>query len=672
MKMKQLLISLVFLCLSQFSFAQIDGFSVNVEKGFCNGPDTIFAAQTLDISGTYSFTTINNLSNNGSPITGTVEITPTLDPSLFIVDDVSFGTWQNTFYPEAPRDVMWKFENGILQSIGTDQFHNQWNIEEIELMNGTWIFNFRGFGEGTDFDFFNGQVTLVKQNGEDLPDVSLSQQNVDFLWSTGDTTSSITVSVPGTYNLTVTDHLDNVEDFVIEVEDVFTEHPDYKVLKSIYQTMGGDNWTFNRGWQEGIVGNGSCNPCGGRWAGINCENGRVTDIILNNNNLQGVIDPTITELIHLKSLSLRFNALTGSIPEDIGSLTSLEILSLNGNNLSGEIPSSIENLDSLVFLNLSENSLTGPIPSEIGNLNLVLLNLSRNQLSGEIPSSIRRLNRLSTFDLSMNQLTGSIPDVLDELPHLGRLFLYDNNLTGPIPPSLVDAPVIWNVILFNNNLTGEIPEGITQLDLEILNLGNNQLSGPIPEGIANMENLRNITLADNNLSGCFPSDIDNICALGFSDADSIEILATGGDLFLFFGNGYDFTGNPLLPWEGVLDNVCNGEDQIGAACNNGNPDLDTINENCKCGNLVSTYDIEGGQVQVFPNPVIDILSLEISDVEDVSWTIINSSGQLVDKGVITDQKNYQIDCQALTSGLYNIVIFDNKGERLVTSKFNKL
>lgn len=128
----------------------------------------------------------------------------------------------------------------------------------------------------------------------------------------------------------------------------------------------------------------------------------------------------------------------------------------------------------------------------------------------------------------------------------------------------------------------------------------------------------------------------------------------------------------MLPWEGVIDNVCSGEDQIGAPCNNGNPDLDIINENCKCGNLVSTFDIEGGQVQVYPNPVIDNLSLEISDVEDVSWTIINSSGQLVDRGVITDQKNYQIDCHALMPGLYNILLYDKQGERLVTSKFNKL
>lgn len=444
--------------------------------------------------------------------------------------------------------------------------------------------------------------------------VVLSSTNND-LWRTSDTTSIVALETPDTYSSAVTEQLMNSELHQLELQNNFIAHPDFEILRNLYESAGGSNWKNDEGWREAITENGSCDPCSGPWYGITCSQGRVTNINLNGNNLEGFIDPSVSGMTLLNNLDLRFNDLSGTIPEDIGNMASLSSLQLSGNRLTGDIPSALIDADSLSILNLSNNSLTGIIPNEIGNSNLSLMDLSNNQISGNIP------------------------------------------------PSVVESSL--SVIrLYNNNIEGEIPEGITTMsNLEILQLDNNSLSGILPEGFGSISSLRTISFSNNNLDGCFPSDIESICALGFTELDTSNDPTPG----------YNFTGNPLLPWEGVVDNVCNGEDQIDAPCNNGNPNLDTINGNCECSSVVSTFDIEGGQIKVFPNPVVDHLTLEIIDIEDVTWSIVNAAGQLVDRGVVVGLAgSHQIDLQSLTSGLYNILIFDEEGERVVTSKFSKL
>ena len=64
-------------------------------------------------------------------------------------------------------------------------------------------------------------------------------------------------------------------------------------------------------------------------------------------------------------------------------------LDLDGNQLNGPIPSELGNLDNLEFLSLRDNQLSGPIPSELGNLtNLIALSLGNNQFSGCVPVKV--------------------------------------------------------------------------------------------------------------------------------------------------------------------------------------------------------------------------------------------------------------------------------------------
>ena len=179
--------------------------------------------------------------------------------------------------------------------------------------------------------------------------------------------------------------------------------PDREALVALYNATDGPNWVNNTNWL-------SDEPLG-EWHGVQIgESGRVVNVLLYANNLNGELPQELGNLSALYTLQLSQNQLTGAIPSSIGNLTSLESLGLSQNQLSGAIPSSIGNLSSLTHLNLGDNRLTGAIPSSIGNLsNVVGLYLPNNQLSGEIPSELAGLPNLEILILSGNQWGGCIP-----------------------------------------------------------------------------------------------------------------------------------------------------------------------------------------------------------------------------------------------------------------------
>ena len=130
---------------------------------------------------------------------------------------------------------------------------------------------------------------------------------------------------------------------------------DRSALVALYDTTSGANWATNTNWN-------SDRPLG-EWHGVETDaNGRVTEIELVQNRLNGWIPHQLADLSNLTSLSLGRNDLRGAIPPELGRLSSLRSLSLNRNRLSGEIPSELGNLPNLVRVYLSNNLLTGCVP----------------------------------------------------------------------------------------------------------------------------------------------------------------------------------------------------------------------------------------------------------------------------------------------------------------------
>lgn len=150
-------------------------------------------------------------------------------------------------------------------------------------------------------------------------------------------------------------------------------------------------------------------PC--KWAGVECEQNRVTVLRLPGVALSGQIQLGILgNLTSLRTLSLRFNSLTSQLPSDLASCSNLRNLYLQGNHFSGEIPH---------FL--------------VGLHHLIRLNLATNNFSGEIPSGFNNLTKLKTLFLENNRLSGSIPGFDDGLPNLQQLNVSNNLLNGSIP-----------------------------------------------------------------------------------------------------------------------------------------------------------------------------------------------------------------------------------------------
>ena len=112
---------------------------------------------------------------------------------------------------------------------------------------------------------------------------------------------------------------------------------DYLALMELYHRTNGPSWVNTAGW-------GSDNSLD-TWHGVSVENGRVVELSLQNNGLEG------------------------SIPSEVSNLTALRVLNLTGNLLSGAFPESISFMSELAELRISNNSeLTGVFTDALSNL----------------------------------------------------------------------------------------------------------------------------------------------------------------------------------------------------------------------------------------------------------------------------------------------------------------
>ena len=205
-------------------------------------------------------------------------------------------------------------------------------------------------------------------------------------------------------------------------------------LIALYDATDGPNWTNRTNWL-------SDEPLE-HWYGVTTDDdGRVTQLLLRENNLNGPIPAAVGNLTGLVRLDFQGNQLSGSIPGSLGNLSNLEQLRLYDNQLSGSVPTWLGNLSNLVTLWLYDNQLSGSIPSELGNLaNLEELWLDGNQLSGSIPAELGNLTNLTRLELANNMLSGGIPTGLSNLTKLTVLRLVGTNqFTGCIPAGLSDV-----------------------------------------------------------------------------------------------------------------------------------------------------------------------------------------------------------------------------------------
>ena len=275
---------------------------------------------------------------------------------------------------------------------------------------------------------------------------------------------------------------------------------DRENLVILYNATDGPNWTNSANWL-------SDRPLG-EWHGVTTDaNGRVTELQLSDNRLNGQLPSSPSSLANLQRLSLDRNQLSGQIPAELGSLANLQVLLLHNNQLSGQIPPELGSLANLQVLFLGGNQLSGQIPPELGNLaNLQLLMLWDTQLSGQIPAELGSLANLQVLFLGSNQLSGQIPSSLGSLANLQDLSLYNNQLTGEIPAELGSLANLQELGLYYNQLSGQIPSSLGSLaNLQVLYLYYNQFTGVLPSNFTQLAALEQFAFYGN--SGlCAPTD----------------------------------------------------------------------------------------------------------------------------------------------------------------------
>ncbi|CAM9995974.1 unnamed protein product [Ectocarpus sp. 12 AP-2014] len=268
-----------------------------------------------------------------------------------------------------------------------------------------------------------------------------------------------------------------------------------KVLTLLYRSTGGPAWSRSQNWNTKADIS--------TWRGVKVNSkGRVVQLDLSNNKLEGVIPKELGNLRALTSLDLRSNELKEHIPPQLGNLTALERLDLSRNQLEGSIPTTLGSLSKLKTVQLHVNKLTGNIPKNLG--------------------ALRKLQELSLYD---NELSGPIPKELGALTELQKLDLCRNNLSGPIPPEFGYLAALVSITLYQNNLTGGIPKQLGNITgLHTIEIHRNQLSGNIPSELGAMRNLESLWLCDNQLSGHVPASLGQLTSLQRIELDGNRLV----------------------------------------------------------------------------------------------------------------------------------------------------
>ena len=623
--------------------AQTLDIQISWDQGGCTQNDTLNVVvggfQVIgEIIGEYNYTTFNHFCETApDTLTGTVEVFEKSDGTLAFTD-FSFGLWPACYGIDPPTGSLnFSLVNNMITPLnGTDNYGDIWEFESFTYSNNSYMISFSNtYGEF-------GSVILEPTDGRMIPDLSGGETPIGdyaYLWSTGDTSSSIIIDgLENTYSVTVTDEGNNSGMANIEVE---YSHPLLDELEAFYIATNGDNWVDNSGWKAYMDGTPICGPCD--WAGINCnEFDRIESINLSANNLEGDVSDILMLFPEILRLTFNFNNLSGEIPSNIGDLPFLNSLSLFDNDISGVIPESLGNLPLLTNLNLGNNNLTGEIPASLGNLEFIFfMNLEANELTGSIPQSFAGL------------------DVI-------RLGLSFNELTGPIPMPLGNPQLTRSIAASHNRLSGDLEDMFEAYDrLSFLSLINNNLTGEIPPSLLNNEVIESLYLTNNNFSGCYSNNkTADPCLLEFNDNDTL--IEIKGEMFaIYFEPGYNFTNNPLLPWQGDYERLCNGEDQIGAPCDDGDAmtSNDIITDDCSCaGEFMSAVrDLEGIAINIYPNPIASVLYVEAEQSQNLEAELLNLMGQTL----MSIEFNAANDIQHLDAGTYLLSIQSDSGKRIV-------
>lgn len=223
------------------------------------------------------------------------------------VPDMTGVSSLQTFYISTNKYHFGDFEDEYLayQSLETPftycYYYNQAQVSENDTAT-------KAFGESITLTVnvrgaFN-EYQWFKQgspiSGSNSPSLQISNlTSTDFVYYTCNITSTL---VP---DMTLTSSYFVVNENVLN-------HPDYVVLMALFNATDGNSWTTNYNW--------GVNTSLSQWYGVTLANGRVTQIYLPNNNLDGKLPSELGQLDMLNALYLYANQLNGCFAPELKGL----------------------------------------------------------------------------------------------------------------------------------------------------------------------------------------------------------------------------------------------------------------------------------------------------------------------------------------------------------------
>ncbi|KAJ4888465.1 Leucine-rich repeat protein kinase family protein [Raphanus sativus] len=257
-------------------------------------------------------------------------------------------------------------------------------------------------------------------------------------------------------------------------------------------------------------------------------------LYLNGQKLNGSVS-LLQNMTSLIELDLQGNAFSGPIP-DLSGLEALSLFNVRENQLTGLVPPSLTGLKSLKTVNLTNNCFQGPTP-EFGKSVAVDVIAKTNRFCLETPGAPcdPRVDTLLSVAESLGYpvklatswkgndpcdgwlgITCSGSNVT--VVNLGR-----QGLTGTISPSFAKIASLETINLSNNNLTGTIPNELTTLPkLKTLDVSNNDIYGGVPkfgDGVAV------VTSGNANINKDGPLSPDGGGGGGSKKSSSVKIIA---------------------------------------------------------------------------------------------------------------------------------------------------
>ncbi|MCY3601193.1 MAG: Ig-like domain-containing protein [Gemmatimonadetes bacterium] len=399
------------------------------------------------------------------------------------------------------------------------------------------------------------------QNGQVMAGAAVAWTSSDASVATVDASGEVTAAGNGTATITATAGSASGSAAVTVASDAGDD--DRAALEVLYRRTGGPRWIRGANWLTDA-------PLD-TWHGVVVVQGRVTELTLRDNGLEGSVPPQLGNLSRLEHLDLSENDLSGPVPPELGRLSRLERLDFYDTNVTGRIPPELGNLANLAILSLDENNLTGSVPRSFLKLDA----LRTFRIEGNDGLCVPGARDFVTWWRSIDRTGGPLCSAADaaalEALHeaaggagwtnsggwlegetvgewygvtadsIGRVAALDlrrNGLTGRLPGQLGDLTAMTRLRLDGNALSGSLPLSLTAVPLEEFRYADTELC--VPADAAFREWLSGIATHDTGTE-CGPLSERDILARLYD--------AAGGRSWRNDDNW--LTRAPLSDWYGV-------------------------------------------------------------------------------------------------------------------------